>query len=183
MFDELRLYINLENIFGNIESISYFCLAIKQKYEIIIIEHNVSIIHDIFIKVINAYIESEKVPIELPDGSLVYKSELHTVVEIGKSPGINVTELADRLSVTKGAISQVSRKLEKKALITRNKDFNNDKEIRLYLTTKGTILFEAHNDMIKQMSAEMESKLGNISHENYKFLQAFLNGILDHLRK
>lgn len=122
-------------------------------------------------------------PIELPDGSLVFKSELHTLVEIGKLPGINVTELADKLSVTKGAISQVTKKLEKKLLISRDKDYNNDKELKLSLTEQGQKLFDGHHDMIIKMSNEMQTKLGDISEDNYAFLQLFLKEILNHLQK
>lgn len=120
-------------------------------------------------------------PLELPDGTLVYRSEIHALVEIGKIPGLNVTELADKLMITKGAITQVTKKLEKKSLIVRTKDFNNDKEIGHYLTDKGKELHRQHDEHIEQIVND--SKLCNISDENFSFLQSFLTEILNHKHK
>ena len=130
---------------------------------------------------VNIFNESAKIPTELPDGTLVYRSEIHALVEIGKFPGLNVTELAEKLMITKGAITQVTKKLEKKSLITRTKDFNNDKEIGHYLTEKGKQLHKQHDEHIEQIVKE--SKLNNISDDNFSFLQSFLTEILQHKNK
>ncbi len=112
---------------------------------------------------------------------MVYRSEIHALVEIGKFPGLNVTELAEKLMITKGAITQVTKKLEKKSLIIRTKDLNNDKEIGHYVTEKGKQLHKQHDEHIEQMLKD--SELRNISDENFSFLQSFLTEILNHKHK
>ena len=139
------------------------------------------LIHDLLMKVINKFNEKEKIPFELPDGTLVYKAEMHTIVAIGNEPGINVTELAAKLSITKGAISQMTKKLLKKKFVYKLKDKNNDKEINLYLTESGKILFAVHNDLMAKFSVEIESKLGGIDKDNINFLINFFNVIHNHL--
>jgi DNA-binding MarR family transcriptional regulator len=138
-------------------------------------------IHDLILKVITSYNEKEKAPIELPNGSFVYKAEMHTVVAIGNLPGINVTDLAAKLSITKGAISQMAKKLLKKQFILKQKDSDNDKEIKLYLSEKGKMLCKGHNDAMNDLVAEMESRLGNIEKDKIEFLIKFLHAVYTHI--
>ena len=44
-------------------------------------------------------------------GVLMYRREIHTIQSIGKNPGINVTNLAEQMGFTKGAVSQIIKKL------------------------------------------------------------------------
>jgi len=63
---------------------------------------------------------------------------------IGTHPDINGTSLAKIMGVTKGAISQVIKKLEKKKLVDRYQNPTNNKEILLRLTKKGEIDYHGH---------------------------------------
>ncbi len=139
------------------------------------------IVHDLFLKVINSFNEREKIPIELSDGTLVYKAEMHTVVAIGNHPGINVTDLALLLSITKGAISQMTKKLYKKQFILKKKDIKNDKEINLYLSPKGITLYDSHSTAMGDLISELESKLGSIEKDKIAFLIKFLSSVHNHI--
>lgn len=77
-------------------------------------------------------------------GEKYHTVEIHIMSYIADNPGITVTELACDWNRTKGAISQIIKKLETKDLIFRQKDRGNNKNVYLYVTEKGKILDEAH---------------------------------------
>lgn len=141
----------------------------------------VEIIHDLFLKVVNRFNQMEKIPHELPDGTVVYKAEIHTIVAIGNNLGVNVTELANVLSVTKGAISQITQKLLKKQFIVKKKDLHNDKEINLYLTEKGKQIYDKHHEMMGELNKEVLANFGIVKKEEADFLERFLIALHSHL--
>ena len=77
-------------------------------------------------------------------GKLLHTREIHTIQAIGRFPGINVTRLAERMEVTKGAVSQTINKLVKKGLVRKRQIFGNKKEVVLDLTDLGWIGFKNH---------------------------------------
>ena len=98
---------------------------------------------DILHQVANLYI-STKVPQDYGTGEEYTSVEVHTLKHIADNPGITVTELARDYAKTKGAISQILKKLENKALVYRQSDPTNDNKALLYLTEKGRVLDAAH---------------------------------------
>ena len=77
-------------------------------------------------------------------GVLMHAKEIHTVQAIGRHSGINVTKLAEKAGVTKGAVSQTINKLVKKGLVRKTHLPGNDKEVVLELTDLGEIGFKNH---------------------------------------
>ena len=67
----------------------------------------------------------------------IYQSEIHVIEEIANNPGIHIGGLAENLNCTKGAISEIVRKLEKKDLIKKEFDSKNMSRVLIYLTQKG----------------------------------------------
>lgn len=100
----------------------------------------------VFHRVMNKMNKLEKKPRHYGTDHLLYGSEIHTIEAIGHNPGISITELADLQGVTKGAVSQLIQKLEKKNLIVRMKAANSEKQVFLKLSNKGSIAFKAHDD-------------------------------------
>ena len=101
----------------------------------------------------------------------LHRVEIHTIQAIGEHEGINLTNLALLMNVTKGAMSQTVSKLARKKLIKKTYADENSKEIRLYLTEKGRIGFSNHDSMHMQMynivkkyyGANFEKKLTEFS--------------------
>jgi len=118
-----------------------------------------------FLRIINKFKILEKIPIDHGTGHLLYASEINTLEIIGKSPGINVTELAKRKGVTKGAVSQIVTKLEKKQLITKFKDPENEKVVLLRLDKNGKIAFENHEKFHEKYDSAIIEKLNEMSSE------------------
>ena len=77
-------------------------------------------------------------------GVLMFRREIHTIQAIGRNPGINVTTLAEYMGVTKGAVSQIIKKLSKKRLVQKTHTIGNAKEVILELTNLGWIGFHNH---------------------------------------
>jgi DNA-binding MarR family transcriptional regulator len=93
------------------------------------------------IRVVNKFGRLNQIPRDFGVGVPLSPAEVHAIDAIGSNPGIHVTEAAQAKGVTPGAISQIISKLEEKSLILRYKDPNNQKSVRLKLTTKGEIAF------------------------------------------
>lgn len=79
-------------------------------------------------------------------GELYTAVEVHTVTLIEENPGITSSEIAERNMRTKGAVSQIISKLEKKDLVRREKDPNNGRRNHLYVTPKGLELSLKHKE-------------------------------------
>lgn len=98
---------------------------------------------DILHQVSNFYI-STKVPHDYGTGAAYTSVEVHTLKHIADHTGITVTELSRDYGKTKGAVSQILKKVEGKGLIYREMDPDNENRFHLFLTEKGKELDEAH---------------------------------------
>ena len=91
------------------------------------------------------------VPYSFGTDIVLHRAEIHTIQAIGEHEGINLTDLATLMNVTKGAISQTISKLTGKKLVKKIYTDDNAKEINLYLTEKGWVSFKNHDSMHMQM--------------------------------
>jgi len=94
-------------------------------------------------------------------GVPLYRSEIHTIETIGKNPGINVTRLAERMGVTKGAVSQMLTRLAKKRLVERGRPPGSEKEVTIDLSDLGRRAFENHSAFHRQILAVLKEHYGN----------------------
>lgn len=104
----------------------------------------------------------------------LFHSEIHMIKAIKENEGIHITGLAEKLGVTKGAVSQVAIKLQKKGLIIKERDVNNYSKFLLKLSPMGEIAYNNHlkfHQDIDQMLAEI---LNGESEEKVNFLKDFL---------
>jgi len=76
--------------------------------------------------------------------SLLHPSEIHMIASIAESQDPHIIGLAKELGVTKGAVSQIVKKLERKGTIKRNIDTNNRSKYLLELTPKGLLAYKEH---------------------------------------
>ncbi|MBP8865350.1 MAG: MarR family transcriptional regulator [Acetobacterium sp.] len=71
----------------------------------------------------------------------LYPSELKALAMIGHFSGINLTQLANKLGISKSAISKCTSKLLEKELIGKEKSLVNVREVVFTLTPNGQIIF------------------------------------------
>lgn len=107
----------------------------------------------------------------------LYPSEINIIGIVGKFQEMNVTELAEKIGVTKGAVSQILKKLNDKKLIEKYHDKSNKKEVLLKLTEKGNCVFQEHKNIHKIIDPQIRSFLVNQSNEQTAYLIDFLKMI------
>jgi DNA-binding MarR family transcriptional regulator len=105
---------------------------------------------DLFLKILHLYSVIGKKPKDYGTGDLLYIAEIHTITVVGKNKEINMTQLADMMGVTKGAISQTIRKLVNKNIIIKSNDVNK-KEINLKLSEKGLKVYKGQESLQKEL--------------------------------
>jgi DNA-binding MarR family transcriptional regulator len=127
-------------------------------------------IMEIFIRVVNKYNGLERVPVKHSQGLGLYHSERHMLDRVGDNPNMNITELARASGVTKGAISQIVKKLETKGVIRRYKKAANHKEVFIELTETGKKTCEERRRTNKETIGPLREELGLHSDEHVAFL-------------
>lgn len=105
---------------------------------------------DLFLKILHLYSVISRKPKDYGTGDLLYFTELHTITMVGRNDEVNMTQLAEIMGVTKGAISQTIRKLVHKNLIIRT-NINNRKEVNLRLSEKGRKVLNAQESFQKEI--------------------------------
>ena len=70
-------------------------------------------------------------------GIKLYPSEIHLSLLIQRERNTNATRIAERLAITKGAVSQNISRLEKKGILTKTKDPNKKNELTITFTPMG----------------------------------------------
>ena len=135
------------------------------------------IIIEKFGMIINKFNYIEKIPRDFGTGSVLYPSEIHLISTIGKIPGINVTELAKKHGISKAAISQKLKKLEKKELVERFKDSENEKAVLLKLTPEGKIAFRGHERFHSIMDSGIIQKINEMPVAKRKDFEKILDEI------
>jgi len=134
-------------------------------------------ISEVWIRILNKIDADEKCPKDFGSGDLLHCSEIHTIMAIGKNPDINITNLSRNLGISKSAISQMISKLERKNLVEKHRDPDNDKEILIRLSPRGIIAFLGHEQHHAKIFALMHQKLGDINGEQFALIIRFLSAI------
>ena len=107
----------------------------------------------------------------------LHDAEIHMIKSIKENDGIHVTGLADILGVTKGAVSQILMKLEKKGMIQKKIDPDNLSRLSLCLTSKGEVAYFHHEELHEEFDQMVDSILEGTSTENAGFLLSFFNAL------
>ncbi len=128
-----------------------------------------------FEKVMYKYNKTDKKPRYYGTKDLLYRSEAHTIEAIGNNNKINVTELAQYLAITKGAVSQMVDKLIKKDMVNKKSVSDTENEVSLELTEKGKLVYNGHKEYHKEMYAEISQHLGYLSDLNVETFLDILN--------
>lgn len=112
----------------------------------------------------------------------IYHSEIHVIKAIAEHPSIHVGGLADILGVTKGAVSEILRKLERKALVKKEVDELNLSRYLLSLTEKGENAHKNHMYYHAIINSMVESELQDATDSDLKFLSDFLSGLINKIQ-
>lgn len=134
-----------------------------------------------FMRVAKKFIQFENSLTDYGIDEPITQAAIHTLEAVGKNEGINVTELAKRLGITKGAVSQMIGRLIRKGLVSKNRLADNEKEVMLNLTEKGWQVFNCHQDIHKEVFKEFMSNLGDFGDLEVNALRRILDTLEKHL--
>lgn len=121
--------------------------------------------------------------ISLGENASFTLSEIHLIDCIGKHKESNVTEIATILGNTKGAVSQMAKKLENKGMLVKAKKGENNKEVFLVLTPDGEQLFAAHEKLHADLYDDISQKMNQSSEENIANMREILNLVERYMRE
>lgn len=126
---------------------------------------------DAFLRILNVYTEMEKKPKDYGSGDILSPSEVHLLEAIGDhKEDIHITLLSEKMSVTKGAISQAINKLCRKGLVEKVKAEDNKSKILLHLTEKGKVACHGHAEYHSRMDKDIFNFLKTIDSDKADFL-------------
>ncbi len=114
-------------------------------------------------------------------------SEMHCIDNIGQLECPNVTKISKQMEMTKGGISKIISKLQKKGLIETYNNGENKKEKYFKLTLEGQKIFDAHKKLhqawynkeiqyFKNFKAEELQIVNKIITELNKYLEEEIRG-------
>jgi DNA-binding MarR family transcriptional regulator len=136
---------------------------------------------EMFHRLVNKVVDKEMVPRVLDSGALLYRMEIHVIVAIAENPDINLTGLSEVLGVTKGAVSQKVKILEKKEYIKIFKNSHNNKEILFELTEKGNRVFLGHQLFHQKLNERILNEIGAIEDSDWEKISKIFKVIENHL--
>jgi DNA-binding MarR family transcriptional regulator len=117
----------------------------------------------------------------------LHHAEVYLLETIKAAEGANVGELARRLGMTSGAISQVTKKLLEKGLIEAYKKPGNRKEVFSRLTALGEQVCEGHQKHHAHMVRVLRKFMTRLNKKEtqivFDFLDAMSEGIEDVIAK
>ncbi|MFT8361546.1 MAG: MarR family transcriptional regulator [Sporolactobacillus sp.] len=108
-------------------------------------------------------------------------SEVHCIEYIRNHRDPNVTQLAEGLYMTRGAISKMTKKLIQKNLIESYQKSGNKKEIYFRLTERGEEVNVIHEELHKQFRERDKIVFEHVTEEQYDSMLAFIEKYRAHL--
>lgn len=105
----------------------------------------------------------------------LHEAEIHMIKAIKQSEGIHVTGLAEQLGVTKGAVSQIIAKLDKKGMIIKNKDKSNLSRLVLGLSQKGETAYIHHEKLHSKFNKLVDDILNDSDDKEKNFILQFFS--------
>ena len=104
-------------------------------------------------------------------------AEVHCIDWIGQIESPNVTKVAQKMGVTRGGVSKISKKLQQKNLIESYQRAENNKEIYFRLTELGRLVFEEHEAHHLKSQQEKMNLLATYNENEQRIILRFLNEI------
>jgi DNA-binding MarR family transcriptional regulator len=141
-------------------------------------------VHERFRTVVALAVKLEQTPRRFGTDERLTSTEIHLIEMIGdRGESAGVTELGTILGVTKGAVSQNVKRLEKKGLTLKVGDPQNNSRSIVKLTSKGKTAYFAHKHWHETMDGGFKEYFMNLDHEHIDFLMTFLDRLETFLKR
>lgn len=110
-------------------------------------------------------------------------TELHVIHCIGEESMRNLTTISEYMSMTRGAVSKICSRLQKKGAIEKIKLADNQKEIFFILTTEGERLFHAHEVLHQQSQAKWSALFDQYDQSKKQAISRFFVDVINRFRQ
>lgn len=117
-------------------------------------------------RVINKFSMKTKQPRNYGTEHMLYPSEVHMIEVIGSHEKLTATRIAEKLGITKGAVSQTMAKLLEKELVQKNLSGSGKNEILISLTKQGYIVYQNHRKLHEDMIEKITQVMNQMSQES-----------------
>ena len=111
----------------------------------------------------------------------IHLGEIQMIMTIHNVQGIHVNGLAQKLGITKGSVSEMLRKLERKGLVRKEKDPLKMTRLNIYLTDKGLLAHQNHICFHQKLDNLVLEAAAEHSEEMLNSFTNLLNGVLTRL--
>ena len=108
----------------------------------------------------------------------IHLAEIQMIMTIHNAQGIHVNGLAEKLGITKGSVSEMLRKLERKGLVRKEKDPLKMTRLNIYLTDKGLLAHQNHICLHRKLDNLVIEVAEEHSPEMLNSFTSLLNDIL-----
>lgn len=100
----------------------------------------------------------ERQPMSFSSAGLLTPSEIHTLEAVGPEGNVLMSELAARLGVTKGAVTQLIARLEPKGLVIRSQHPSDSRSTLISLSKLGCEAVAAHEALHYHFYQQLRSQ-------------------------
>jgi DNA-binding MarR family transcriptional regulator len=104
----------------------------------------------------------------------LYPSEIHLILLIHNERATNGTLMAERLGVSKGAISQTLSRLEKKGILVKTKDPYMKNELTIDFLPLGKAVLQHYLQRMEDLQRDIDIYLSKLTDANRDAIMAFL---------
>jgi DNA-binding MarR family transcriptional regulator len=140
-------------------------------------------VFETMLRIINKTSELMIKPQKYGTDDVLYASEIHMIDVIGRYPGIYVTEIANKLGITKGAVPKMIRKLLQKEMIYRYQENDNKKMVHFELTEKGRMAFQMHTEFHQKMDQDIIKKYNSLQEPELLIFKDIMSDIEQYIDK
>ncbi len=105
-------------------------------------------------------------PRKYAEDDALYMREVHFAIEVGSADNLTMGEVAQRLNVTQGAVTQMAMRMEKKGYVKRSKQSTDKRLTTISLTEKGKQLCDSHIEYDKKEHLMISAGLMDFTDED-----------------
>ena len=132
------------------------------------------------------YMEKQEILSKLTEDEKLHGynySEIHTIATIGDLEEPNVTNIANHMNVTRGAISKITKRLLAQNLIEAYQQDGNKQKIFFRLTESGQFLYDEHEKRHNLWLKRDDAFIKQFDKKTVMLVEAFMTEFNNYLEK
>ena len=108
------------------------------------------------------------------EGVELYPSEIHLMLHVADEQATNLTRIAERLGITKGALSQTLGRLGRKGMLVKSKDPHAKNELTVSFTPQGQRALKEFRALRSAVEARYDSYFAELDEGERETIGRFL---------